>query len=512
MPHRRHAQRAGRAPTAAARARALAAGCALLVAGCGGGWVVFEDLAPNGLTRTEDSLRRLLATRPDSAIGAVRKKGPAAPGDQLLRVLYEGAAYYYAADYTAAGRAFDRAYHMTEDRFTRSVSRGAASLLTNDRALPYIPARTERLMVHYYAALGYLRAGDATAAAVEARRLAALLAIEQSREQAQERAPTLAFFRYFTGVVFEVAGEWNDADVAYRNALFLGAGEGGADGDSLRAALDSLQARRLAPPPDSGDVFLVLEQGYVAHRVQSSLTMVLLPDEVQALSTGSAAETVAAAAVVSTRVLTMLALAPASGRAGGHVHIPVAPLAYAPCEVASDTARIRRPGDSRCRPDASLADDYLLHVAWPQYVRGTAPPPAAVLAGGEAFVPLHAADVSAAVIDDYDAQKTLVLARAIARAATKFAASRKAKDKATDERGKATGEAVGLLVNVATAVTEQADTRSWHLVPDRVSVVRVRLPAGAQDVEVQFGAHQVVRLPVTVPAGGYAVATARGWR
>jgi uncharacterized protein len=509
-----HAAPAGRAPAASVRRLTLVAACALLAAGCGGGWVIFEDLAPSGLTRTEDSLRRLLATQPEAAIGAVRRKGSASPGDQLLRVLYEGAAYYYAADYAAAGRAFDRAYHITEDRFTRSVSRGAASLLTNDRALPYIPPRTERLMVHYYAALGHLRAGDETAAAVEARRLAALLAMEQSREQSRERARTLAFFRYFTGVVFEMAGEWNDADVAYRNALVLAAEEPGDDeaADSLRAALDSLQARRLAPPPDSGDVFLLLEQGYVAHRVQSSVTMVLLPDEVHALSAGSAAETVAAAAVVSARVLTGLAIAPATGAAGGHVHVPPTPFAYAPCPAASDTARASRSGDRRCRPEASPGADYLLHIAWPQYVRAAAAPTAEALVGGDAVVALHAADVSASVIDDYDEQKALVLARAIARAATKFAASRKAKDKATEERGKATGEAVGMLVNVATAVTEQADTRSWHLVPDRVSLARIRLPAGAQEVEVRFGAHQVVRLAVAVPAGGYTVATARGWR
>jgi hypothetical protein len=47
---------------------------------------------------------------------------------------------------------------------------------------------------------------------------------------------------------------------------------------------------------------------------------------------------------------------------------------------------------------------------------------------------------------------------------------------------------LGVAVNVAAAVSEQADDRSWRTLPERVSVARAILPHGRQSVEFQTGA------------------------
>jgi uncharacterized protein len=498
---------AGGAGPRTVRASVLTAALAAVAAGCATLGIV--ELAPNGLPRPEDSLRRLLATSPDSALKAVQRKGSAAPRDALLRHLYEGAALHYAGDYRRSGQLFDRAYFLTQDRFTRSVSRGAASLLTNDRALAYVPSRTERLVLHYYAALGYLLAGEHSAAAVEARRLAELLAREQERGPEGARAETVAFFRYFTGAVFEAAGEWNDADVAYRNALRLSVAP-----DSL-PDLDEL--RTTSPPPDSGDVIVFIEEGFVAHKVENSLVLLLLPEEVQALAAGSAAEVVAAAAVVSTRVLLNLAAVPVDAHGFGQtIYVPNPGMGYssASCQEGDTLPPVRAARSCGAASLSAETSSYLLSVAWPQFVRERRPTAAAavLLTGDASLAPVHAADLSAGVMADLDDQKALILARAIARGASKFAATKKAEQKATKEKGETTGEVVGLLTNIAGAVTERADTRSWHLLPERVSAMRVRLPAGAGRVEVRFDERRVVQLDVSVPAGGYAFASARGWR
>ncbi len=47
------------------------------------------------------------------------------------------------------------------------------------------------------------------------------------------------------------------------------------------------------------------------------------------------------------------------------------------------------------------------------------------------------------------------------------------------------GQAGGLLANLASAVTESADTRSWTLLPKAFYITRVNLPAGMYQVEIK---------------------------
>src|SRR5690606_8695250 len=98
-----------------------------------------------------------------------------APDDDVLHALYEGVLAYYAGDYARSAAVLDAAAHAADDRITRSISRSAMSLVSNDLVLPYEPGRTERLLLPYYAALARIRLGDHEGAAVEARRLSALL-------------------------------------------------------------------------------------------------------------------------------------------------------------------------------------------------------------------------------------------------------------------------------------------------------------------------------------------------
>src|SRR5690606_28539504 len=127
---------------------------------------------------------------------------------------------------------------------------------------------TERLVIHYYNALTYFALGDADGAAVEARRLSLLLQRYRAAGQAVDTR-LAALLRHFAGAVFEAAGDREDADVAYRNAR------------ALRADLPWMED----PQPDSmGDVVVLIERGFVAHRVEQSIHVLLPPYEVEALT------------------------------------------------------------------------------------------------------------------------------------------------------------------------------------------------------------------------------------
>jgi hypothetical protein len=194
-------------------------------------------LAPTGLEVPEQALRDALAAgRWDDAARRAASERGGGPSDPLLRALYAGTAEFYAGRYARSAEAFDRAGRLADERFTKRVSRGAAALLTNDRALPYLPGDNERLMAGYYGTLAYLHAGDLEGAAVEARRLALALQRADDRRDPMDRSLRAAL-RYLTGAVFEAAGDREDADVAYRNAALLGARVDTAAG--RRAAADS---------------------------------------------------------------------------------------------------------------------------------------------------------------------------------------------------------------------------------------------------------------------------------
>jgi len=180
----------------------------------------------------------------------------------LLGALFRGQVAYHAGRYAESVEAFAEAERLTEARVTKSVTRGLGSLLVSDHTLHYTPSRTERLFARHYALLARLASGDLPAATVEARRLSALLETFAPDLDASERA-THAALRDVAGAVFEAAGEWNDAGVAYRNAALL-------RGVS-RSLLDSLVVE--APAADSATLVLVVEEGFAAHYVARSVAL-----------------------------------------------------------------------------------------------------------------------------------------------------------------------------------------------------------------------------------------------
>src|SRR5690606_7612381 len=124
------------------------------------------------------------------------------PDDDVLRALYLGTIAYYAGDYDESARVLGSAGDLADERYTKSLSRSALSVVTNDNILPYEPGRTERLMIPYYAALARIGLGDIDGAAVEARRLSMLLQQYAGDDDAID--PSIeATLRYVAGAIFE---------------------------------------------------------------------------------------------------------------------------------------------------------------------------------------------------------------------------------------------------------------------------------------------------------------------
>jgi len=482
------------------------------------------DIAPSGLSRPDDRLRRTLARGGlDSAAAWKAVSGEAAPRDDLLRLLYEGIVAYHGGDPMGSVQALDRAAELAEDRYTKSISRAGLSLLTSDLVLPYEPGRTERLMIPYYAALGWLAAGNIEEAAVEARRIGQLLEAQDGEPRPEDRR-LHAFLRYFAGAIFEAAGETNDAAVAYRNARLLA-------GESLPPDPYSTDApsERRRTGDGLGEVLVVVEEGFVAHRAPQSVVVVLHPEEAKALSGGEREERTVVAAAVAARVVayafqlsanTAQVRSPADYRRTLFVPQPDTPAVQLREKERRCETRTVAPGAKtgqaaeKCEEKDDDEDDataYPLHIAWPIYVREPTIPGPIVVRTGDAELPLtFAADLSDPVIADFEAERPLRLARMLARAAAKFALTRSL-EKSAAKKDEGLGHVVGLIAGVSSAVLEQADTRCWHLLPGRAGLLRLRLPAGRHTLHVVGPDGTDRPLDVDVRPGRLTIVSTRIW-
>lgn len=490
-------------PRTAALALALAS-----VVGCAGLWGSLE-FAPNGLPMAEEQLRReLLRGRPADALDRL-DDGEGDPGDELLRLQFEGALAHYAGDHRRSNEALQRAAELTEDRYTKRVSRAILSMITGDRALAYVPSTSERLLLHYYGALNYLALGEPAEAAVEARRLAYFLE-RLDADAGDELQPERSLRRslgLFAGAVFLAAGERNDASVALRRAGF-------------RESLDTDAPRRAVER--SGELIVLVERGAVAHRAARSLNLLVWPDEMRRLRAAEAA-----------------------GEAGGQDSAAATALTIARRALAGGVEESRAVGPWTRRPPLGrrrhLEGDgvpRLLRVAWAEVrvppmpreaLRLRATPAVASLprtdAGAESGRstepgsasarfgqgPLIRADLSAAVASELRSEAPEMLARALLRAVVKQGLTELVEEEVSEE-DEALGEVVGTAANVALSLLERADTRSWHLLPGRIEVHRLRLPEGSQRIEV-LGARGVRRdAAVEVRAGATTIVSVRLWR
>jgi hypothetical protein len=404
-----------------------------------------------GITRPQQTLREALVEQ-----DFVKALGWH-DDDALLQSLTIGAATYYAGQYARSAAVLDTAALLADDRITASLSKDGLALLTNDMARPYQPRRTERLFIPYYAMLAYARLGAWDDAAVEARRLVALL--EQYGEDRDDAERSVhGTLLHLAGAVFERAGELDASRVAYRAAH--------AQWNALPEAITP------GTIADQGDLLLIVERGFVAHRATGTIELELDDEDEH---DGARFDS-----------------------AGRRRAVPLPQ--YAALSFAS--SRHRRHHDD---------DEYNLTIAFPILRRSPRP------WGGDVKVAVDGLPVdglsASSVVDDASAvderrERAALVVRAAARAAAKYAVTKAIKDKK--------GEVAGELANFGASLLERADVRSWHLLPQEISVLRVRVPAGRREVRLQVGDGWAVRTVelgnVLVRRGEMTIVPVRLWR
>ena len=341
----------------------------------------------------------------------------------------------------------------------RSVSTKALALLTNDRALGSRPSGFECADVAYNRAWNYLEMGLREDVLVEARRINERLTFRSdSCEDEGGACGHDTFLRYFSGLLFEWGGEWNDAYVAYKQAdIARKTAEiqfGAAAPPDLGVRLVRL-ARRLGfddeaerwaaeygvdpnPDPRASTLVVLWENGMIGHREAASVLIPIYQTETRAIAKDR--------------------------------------------DAWSHTLAERRHGPRNTK----VKLDYLLRISLPTYV-ATLPAgdQAEVVIGGakEPSTLRRVAPLSAMAAHALDSAMGGIAVRAVSRALVKYLAKQ-----AVDKN---IGEGAGFLVNLLGVALEQADTRSWRSLPYEIDLASREVPPGSYDV----------RLNVTGPGG-----------
>lgn len=113
---------------------------------------------------------------------------------------------------------FEKADLFIED-FKKNALQEGAALLLNPNISTYRGEDHEILMINYYKAINYLQMGDTENAMVEARRMDLRLQQLSDKYKSDRRYQKDAFIHLLMGIIYDAGGEYNNAFIAYRNAV-----------------------------------------------------------------------------------------------------------------------------------------------------------------------------------------------------------------------------------------------------------------------------------------------------
>lgn len=396
-------------------------------------------------------------------------------GDDLVAALQKAVVLREAGDPEGSNELLEWAEEEVEKRSVTSVSRTVGSFVLNDRVRPYLPRPVEAAMLPFYRAMNHLELGDAEGAAIEARRLIARL---DELGPSAARCSEGAMLRHFAALLFEAAGEVNDALVAARQAeVEQRACDGAAEPTGLAADLlriaaaagvsevaDSVRARypeavTEAPDAGGGELILFLERGFIAHRREAALHVPILEHEIEDLSSGDAGAIADATVEIVARLAHGFAERGYWGTSWNDR--PLVQLGHA------------------------LSGSHLLRLAWVEVEEPDRAPLVRLFAGADSAAAVSYGDLSRVTRAELEEERAAAITRLVARGLTKYLISREVERKAEKQGGELAGFLAGRLANLAANESERADTRGWTLLPDRIDVVRLHLPAGTHALRLE---------------------------
>ena len=388
-----------------------------------------------------------------------KNKRAAKDKNRLLYYLQNGVVLQILDKFEESNEFFENAYIFTED-LQKNHAAEAYSLLYNPEALPYSGEDFERILIHYYKAMNYLRQNKLEEALVECRRINIKLnQLNDKYGKNKNRYKSDAFALNLMGIIFEVSGDYNSAFISYRNAYETYEGEYkplfGVSAplqlkkDLLRCAylngfIDELGKyekqfgmKYSHDERDGGELVFFWHNGLGPVKGEWSINFFVVRGK------------------------------------GGQV------------TFVNEDRGLSFPFYLDDSDDSvKLGDLKFVRIAFPKYLeRKTYFRNAELIVSGEKYPLELAQDINAIALKTLEDRMTRELANTLLRFALKQASENVVRKKS---------ESLGALLSVANALSEKADTRNWQTLPYSISYARIPLSEGESTIELKSYSHREV--------------------
>ena len=354
--------------------------------------------------------------------------------------------------YEESNEYFEKAYIFGED-FHINYLNEVGSYLTNPNFTAYRGEDHEHLMLLYFKALNYLKLGKSEDALVECRRLNIRLQQLADRYRSENKYKRDAFINTLMGIIYDAGKDYNNAFIAYRNALEVYQEDfttlfGVSAPEQLK--LDLLRTAKLSGMDSEFERYKT-QFGMESYQDQ--------PGEGGALV-----------------FFWHNGLSPVKAEWGINFFISRRDnyIVFSNPDLGFNFPFNMGTYSEKDRNSLSSLD--VFRVAFPKYVeRPTYFIRSTIAVGGEERPLQLLEDVSKVAFKCLDERMTLELSKALIRVALKKAEEYQLKK---DDRTRT----IGAIMGIINAITEKADTRNWQTLPHSIYYSRVPLKAGRSQV------------------------------
>lgn len=352
----------------------------------------------------------------------------------LLYLLDSGMIHFQCGDMKTASKFFLDADELAQQLWTKSISKEAASFVTNDLILPYRGEDFERALISLFSAFSYIKLGNYDEALADCRRLDTVLSEYNNKYENKNVYKEDALGRYISGILSEADRDYSDAYISYYQALQAYKSYSKNYGTVTPVSLYEDLLRVSAP----------------ADRRQEARSLVPNAKSIKYINHNAARK------MGKIVLVHMNGKAPVKIENKFTVNTPTGPIS----------------------------------IAFPTYK--TTPPAChsskLILKSNTSTINANAVlfeDINGIAVKDLADRKVRITAKAIARAVAKQAVVEASANQVEKEYGAAAGLAAKIIGRVAASAMEKADTRSWRTLPGEIYIARAFVPAGDYQVMVE---------------------------
>ncbi len=366
------------------------------------------------------------------------------------RVLYfmnRGMVLFMMGEHEQSNHFFNQADYYTED-FQKNLGSEALALISNPMVRPYRPEDFEAIMIHYYKALNFIALKDFESALVECRRVNIRLQQFNEKYKAHKNKYARdAFAHNLMGIIYQAAGDYNNAFIAYRNALEI-------------YEKDYSELFNVSPPQQLKEDLLISAHLIGFHNE------VRFYEEQFDLSVSDIQRNEGDLVYIW-----MNGLGPV--KAEWSLNLTNMGVSNGAMLFGSDELGTSFPiflGNQSQSQQSQFKNLSIIRVAFPKYTERPPVYHGAVLRYNQAYYPLEMAqNINKIAFQSLQDRMFREVGSNLLRLATK---------QAMEQLSRHENQNLGAVVSIVNAMTEKADTRNWQSLPYALHYTRVPLPAG----------------------------------